>query len=73
MRADGVTPLQHERGHQAASLMITAAELRARPVLTAVDGTDHHVDCVCDPDAFTWLLDGDDKSRYACRMLMPCR
>ncbi len=65
--ADGVTPLQHERGHQAASLMITAAELRARPVFVAGDETDHPAAPVCKPDAFRWLLDGDHADECASR------
>ena len=57
--ADGVTSLQHERGHQAASLLITAAELRARPMLAAGAGTDGCAAPVCQLDAFLWLLHDD--------------
>ena len=63
MCADGVTPLQQERGHQAVSLLITAAELRARTVL-ADDGVSKCSACApCEPEAFGWLLDSEHHSR----------
>ena len=72
LRADGVTSMQHERGHQAASLMITAAELRARPWFATHGGTDCRAGPVCDLDHFRWLLEADRGAKCVSRAACAC-